>query len=377
MWGTMGNRQAAVIDQPPKTFKTRLGGRYAHIDGLRAFAVMLVVLQHSGFRFIPGPSGVTVFFCISGFIITHILIKERYESGGFDWRGFYAKRALKLAPPFLLAVALPTIIGGVLFKTFSLDWQVFLSQVFFAYNWVQVAVNGEPASVLPGSQVVWSLAVEEQFYIGFALIWLFVARAHQWLAGLGVVAVAGILLPTFLRFWLVFEGASDIRIARATDTRLDAIAWGILGALFLHLWKTGQLPGLRSFGKDWAFLAAIFMFAVGFAPLGVGYEMTFRYTLHAVAALMIILYGLLPGQTPLKYMFVTIAQWRPISVIGLASYSIYLVHYVIGNAASPWMVGLPHPVQIVAFIILGVGGGIALYFLAEVPAHKLKVRLGL
>lgn len=372
----MTNRHA-VLNRPAIKGPRVLAGRYAHIDAMRAFAVLLVVFQHVGLTFIPGPSGVTLFFVISGFVITSVLIKERVRSGGFNAGAFYAKRAFKLAPPFLMAILLPTMILGPVLKMFNLDWPAFLSQIFFAYNWVQVGVNGEPGNLLPGSQVTWSLAVEEQFYIVFALLWLLVVRSRNWLTGLQIISVAGILGATFWRLFLVYAGASDIRIARATDTRVDAIAWGIAAAVAVHLWQTGKLDKLRYLGKDWALILGGVFFVAGFAPLGSAYEMTFRYTLHALAATFIILYGMIPSSSPIKAAFHSVCAWKQINIIGLASYSIYLVHYVLLDIIKPNVSVLPHIPEVVVLLVVGVGAGIGLYYLAEVPARKLQTRIGL
>src|ERR1700722_3081685 len=85
--------------------------RYAHIDAMRALAVMLVVFAHAGLsKIIPGGSGVTIFFSISGFIITYLLLREKDATGGFEIRGFYLRRGLKIGPPLIVCVIIPTLI---------------------------------------------------------------------------------------------------------------------------------------------------------------------------------------------------------------------------------------------------------------------------
>jgi peptidoglycan/LPS O-acetylase OafA/YrhL len=353
----------------------RIRDRYAHIDAVRAFAVLLVVVQHSGLTFIPGPSGVTLFFAISGFIITHILIREREVRGGFDIGGFYLKRGLKLGPPFLVAIVLPTIIAGALLGTFKVSWDVFASQILFSYNWVQVALGAEPEGVLPGSQIVWSLAVEEQFYIVFAIVWLIAARTRHWFRVTLVISIVAILSSTAWRIVLVHSSASDFRIARATDTRLDSIAWGVLAALALYAWRTGKLTWLSLLGRPVFLVVSGVLFVAGFAPVGPWYELTMRYTLHSLAAIVFILFGMI-STGRVSTMVNRGSNWRPVKIIGLASYSIYLVHYVLGDAVRPFLAILPSAAAVLAFIVLGIGAGIALYYVAEVPAHRLKRHLG-
>lgn len=105
--------------------------RYAHIDALRALAVLIVVLGHAGVSNMPGDAGVTIFFVISGFIITHILLRERESAGGFNVRKFYLRRALKLAPPFVLLIVAPTLAYSL---WNAISWTAFLSQILFTYK---------------------------------------------------------------------------------------------------------------------------------------------------------------------------------------------------------------------------------------------------
>ena len=160
--------------------------RFQHIDAMRAFAVALVVFSHAGLTFVPGGSGVTVFFCISGFWITYTMLRERERTGGFDWGGFYFRRAVKLAPPLVLIIVIPTLIYSLFHR---IDWLDFLGQVFFFFNW---RYTDSEVLVMPGSVVTWSLSIEEQFYLVIALVWLAAVRWRRadavlaWVAG-GVV----------------------------------------------------------------------------------------------------------------------------------------------------------------------------------------------
>src|SRR3954470_3410035 len=122
--------------------------RYAHIDALRAFAVMLVVVAHAGLgSLVPGGSGVTIFFSISGFIITYLLLRENDATGSFGIRAFYVRRLLKIGPPLLVCILIPTIILAF-FK--AINWAPFAGIVFFYFNWFKATGVDAP---LPGSGV--------------------------------------------------------------------------------------------------------------------------------------------------------------------------------------------------------------------------------
>ena len=118
---------------------------FAHLDALRAGAVMLVVVSHAGVAVVPGGSGVTVFFVISGFIITHLLLREYERHRSFDVLGFYSRRALKIFPPLLVIVIVPSLIYGAVR---AVSWFDVAGQLLFFFNWAYV---DSQVSVLPGS----------------------------------------------------------------------------------------------------------------------------------------------------------------------------------------------------------------------------------
>ena len=343
--------------------------RYAHIDAMRALAVSVVVVGHAGVSFMPGDAGVTVFFVISGFIITTVLLREREKTGGFAFWHFYARRALKLAPPFIVAILIPTIIYGLFHP---LNPLAVLSQIFFSYNWVQIYQPEIAGDILPGSGVVWSLAVEEQFYIVFAIVWILLVRSRHWLISLFTLSVVGITYSTIIR--ISYLGDLDVSHFRGTDARLDAIAWGILAALAFY--KFSSSMRFRVLGNDWILFGALALLLGSFAIPGREFEMTTRYSIHAIAAALLILYGMIPTTTRVKKVFYRAASLKWIGVVGLASYSIYILHDVLikgieAVTASPF---IDNPVSL---SVLGLIAGITMYFLVEIPSLKLKKRLGL
>lgn len=345
--------------------------RFDHIDGLRAFAVLVVVLMHAGYTWVPGDSGVTVFFGISGFIITHILIREREKTGSFDARGFYFRRAFKLAPPFIAVVVVPTLVYS-LFHTVNVG--AFLSQIFFSYNWVRIYDYAASEQVLPGTAVVWSLAVEEQFYIIFALIWLLFVRASWWHQALLAVSIAAILGSTALRTYLAMYDTTG-HVIRGTDARLDGIAWGVLAAVLFFMWQRGQARWVSVLGKDWVLWAAPALFLAGMTLRDGWIEPALRPTVHVVAGVLIILYGMVPSESRVKQLFYGGMAWRPIQVVGLASYSIYLVHYPLEKVVSPLLPNLPMPVHVALISVIGVTAGVLLYRFVELPALSLRKNL--
>jgi len=149
--------------------------RYAGLDGLRAVAVLLVVVYHlfPAWFLHSGFVGVDVFFVISGFLITSLLLRERAASGRIALRAFWTRRARRLLPALALVVTVSSsaawLVGGDVLV--DLGRQV-LGAATFSYNWVAIA---DGASYFSGAEPelfrnLWSLAVEEQFYVLWPLL---------------------------------------------------------------------------------------------------------------------------------------------------------------------------------------------------------------
>lgn len=338
---------------------------------MRAAAVLLVVFMHSGYTFFPGDSGVTVFFAISGFIITFILLRERAGAHRFDLGRFYWRRFVKLAPPFVVVVAIPTLVYAM---CHPISWFAFGSQVFFTFNWVMIHVPLADRVVLPGSEVVWTLAVEEQFYIVFAIVWLVLFRRTWWARGLAILSVTTVVVSLVVR--VSVAGSDTTHALRGTDARMEAIAWGVLAALALSAHRSGRAPAVRIFATPWALVVAFVLYAASFLVPDGWPELAFRPTLWAVAGATVILYGMLPGHDTTRTLFYRFVSWPPFQTIGLASYSIYLVHFEMNFLIGPLLADLPILVQRIVFIVAGLAAGIGVYYAVEKPASRLNGLLG-
>lgn len=367
---------STVVDKTRSSAKVH---RFAHVDAMRAFAVVLVVLGHAGLgKVIPGGSGVTIFFAISGFIITSLLLKEKVNSGGFDLKAFYVRRVLKIFPPFLAVIAIPT---AIIASFEEIRWDLFASQVLFYFNWIYMT-NGD-AGLLPGSGVVWSLSIEEQFYIAFALFWIAAARSKHYVKILTAIAAIGAIAPLAIRCLIAITDFSHSRVYYGTDTRLDAIAIGILAAIvYFKLSDASRIPTrmvkLRAFlERDMTLLVASLLYFGSLAIRDEVFRETLRYSMQSLAAALVILYGLQsPGRpTILRKTFNALASLRLVQVIGLASYSIYLVHLQLTTLTETLLPGYTGPLLIVLNSTLGVLAGCLIWWIIEKPAERLKRRL--
>ena len=318
--------------------------RLKYVDGLRAFAVLAVAMTHHQIYLIPSAFGVTLFFVISGFVITRLLLKEHSIINGFRVKAFFARRALKIIPPFIVAITIPTLL---LWPSNNFDLAAILSQHFFYYNWYQithleiaVSHSVNPA-IVPGSQVVWSLSVEEQFYILIALLWFVLSKKVGAIRSLRATLLVAFLGSTIIRAVIALsesfqrsEGNSVARIIWGTDTRLSGIALGGL----LAISASGAKP---LFAKtNWMFdhisKNARTYFVIGLSLIPFQYVMhkftttTFNdivdLSLQEVAGFLLLATGLKANGWP--NFILKITETKVVQRIGLASYSIYLSHHI-------------------------------------------------
>ena len=346
--------------------------RFAHLDSLRAVAILIVVASHSTFgEVIQGGLGVTIFFVISGFIITHLLLAERDKTGAFDIKGFFYRRFTKIGPPLLVTVLMPGLLFSVFYWGSIIDW---LSQVFFFFNWLYL---DDQAAVIPGSSVVWSLSIEEQFYIAFALIWLAIAKSANALNWLTVGSAAVAVLSAGARILLYFNGASGTRIYYGSDTRFEAIAIGVLLAALMH--RAAQQPkapisDLKANAYDLGLIAAIVVLVATANQREPFFVETWRYSVQAIAAASIIFYGFQNTQTLARKVFNRVVSNRGLLLIGVSSYSTYLTHLMLIYALDTQIKRMPTLAKAAIFIGVALAVGIALYYLIEKPIAIYKAR---
>ena len=351
----------------PSPEKPARGGFHVpSLDGIRAVSFLLVFVAHAGLQdYVPGGFGVTVFFFLSGYLITTLLRMEHDAHGTISFSQFYLRRALRILPPFYIVMVAAAIAAGMGVISGGLHPEALAAQALYYANYYIV---GHGYNDLPsGTGVYWSLAVEEHFYLVFPALFFvlrrYLPRKRQALVLLGLcAAVLG------WRLILVYgmHSATD-RTYLASDTRVDSILFGCALALYGNPAVDGP-SRISESGWKWGLLpASLLLLLFTFVFRDPGFRQTFRYTLQGIALAPLFVVAMrYPDWGPFRLL-----NLRAVSFLGVISYSLYLVHHVLLDVVG----SVPSLSRAALALSASIAVAYAMYVLVEKPCGRLRRRL--
>lgn len=304
--------------------------RFKGIDGLRAFAVVSVIASHAHVFWLHGGGvGVDIFFGISGFLITYLLINEQKSRGRIDIGKFWLRRLLRLMPALLVVVVCVDVLAIAVSYVRPNDYlqdslAATPSVLLYFSNWMIV---GTDSSYLGWFGPLWSLSVEEQFYLVWPLVVILVMRTRRPLTILASVASVVAVAAAVNRFF-VLDGANLYRTF-GTDVRVDML---LAGGLLAIAMRAGFAQRVEAVSRILAAPAAVYLVFVAimvpeFGAPGVEDEARLYYTvgLPFVALSTVAIVGFIV--THQGGITARALSARPLAYTGRISYGMYLWHY--------------------------------------------------
>lgn len=330
------------------------------LNGLRAIAVLFVILYHLGVP-APGGFGVLVFFVLSGFLITWLLLSEYRKTGGISLKNFYARRTLRIFPAYYAYSVL--LISLLLVSHRQINVPQTVASLLYVNNYYQ-AILGDPNT---GFSHTWSLAIEEQFYLIWAPCIIILLRRRTVFPAL----VAAIVAIWVHRLFLVSMNVHQGYIYEAFDTRADHL---LIGCLLAWLLFNRKWVGLFRFVCQ-AWVAGLIVLAL--AALNVAefkYGATFRDTVAFTcepALVAMLIPGLIYANGSLVY---RVLESALVSGIGRISYSMYLYQQLVIGPVEKVFAGQSLIVRVLAGLFVTIAAALCSYYLVEKPFLRLKAR---
>lgn len=292
------------------------GSHLPALDGLRMVAVLTVILNHVGYAAVPADLGVSIFFVLSGFLITWLLLKERERTGTVSLKTFYLRRLFRLLPAYyvFLAIVMANYFGRS-HGDIHPRTDIILPSLLYYANYFNAFHNHPPTPI----SHTWSLAVEEQFYLFWPLAFsFFIARGRPAVLRFLLISIA--LVAAWRSFLFCVMHVGTAYVYNAFDTRFDNLAVGCLAAMLVQSPRVLDLAERISRRSIYPVLTILLIAASRMMPESYHYAVGFTVeaTLIAVAILQIMQLASRPGWRWLSH---------PVSAyVGSISYPMYLYH---------------------------------------------------
>jgi len=336
------------------------------LDGLRAVSIAIVFAAHAGYEIVPGGLGVTIFFVISGFLITTLLRIEMEAKHTVSLHDFYLRRVFRILPLFYGVLILGLIGMQIGLGNGHVDVAATASQFGHFFNFFAITHSGY--NIIPGSGIYWSLAIEEHFYLFFPVLILLFCRWKLSPFRQGAILLIGCVGVLIWRSYLVYGlHVETNRTYYGTDTRIDSLLFGCAAALML----SPVLDRDRTWSRPnkWFALAAFACLGATLLVRGDAFRESSRYTIQSIAIVVCMLYAI----TALGSPTFRALNWKPIAWFGRMSFAFYLVHQIVLSELQKHISSKP----VVLVIALGLSTLVAwlLHLAIERPAARLRSRV--
>lgn len=335
------------------------------LDGLRALAAFLVVFYHSGLP-AGGGLGVLMFFVLSGFLITWLLLREEEQWGNISLKQFYTRRTLRIFPAFYVFWLLQVVGFEVLGR--RIDVSQAIASFFYVSNYYQ-AILGDPDT---GLSHTWSLGVEEQFYLLWPLAFMLLRKTGN------RARVLTFAIPVVWAYRLVSVLVFHVNqgyVYEALDMRIDHLLLGCLLAIVLfqrshsRLWQVACSRPWTLWISMGALATSV---AIGRYAHGLfRYRDTVGFILDPLLCAILIVQALTFGRQAARWM-----NWGWVRWLGKISYSTYLYQQVTLRPTRLFLKFLPMPIQLAASIVVCLGCAAASYYFVESPFLAFKDKIG-
>lgn len=293
---------------------------------MRAVAILIVFLSHAApytgvqsifglHVVIPGPFGVTIFFFLSGYLITTLMRAEHERAGRIDLRAFYLRRVIRIFPPLYFTLAATWLLCALDVMDFAFPLNQLAAASLQVGNYWMI-LHHDVYSLPPGLGVLWSLAVEEHFYLVFPLIFIALSKT-RWNKAAAIWTLCAICFVW--RAILVRRGVDPLYIMMATDARFDCLLFGCALAL-----RGNPVMDPTRFSRT-VWLCALL--PLGFVLMGSShffpgaFREASKYTVQGIGLTLV--FSAIIRHPP------SILNSRPAVWLGGISYSLYLTHGVI------------------------------------------------
>lgn len=347
------------------------------LDGLRAFSILLVLLGHSAWKFADAAAplqplsnvfvesaqiGVSVFFVISGYLITGLLLTELDRTGDVRLGRFYWRRAFRILPAFYTFLAVIGLLGVL--QVIALDRGDLLRAGLFVWNYVPSPSRWDQSWWVGHS---WSLSVEEQFYLLWPATLLMLGRRRATRLAIALILIVPVVRVASYFLFPSFRG----RLGMMLHTRVDTLMFGCL----LSLLSTTDIPRrayavVTRFRLQWISLGFLLVVSPLLAVRFHGaYTITVGQTVEGLAIASILVWGINATASP----SVRLLNSRLLVHIGILSYSLYLWQqlFTADRIVTHIYARVPYAINIVAIFLCAE----ASYWMVERPFLRLRARL--